>query len=67
MSFIAVEELAQLVYQMVYIDKHPARITTHLDTIHAEYYALCLQNNYTITVPHHKLHKIKSAVCSYLE
>lgn len=64
---LSTEELFELLYLMVYIDKHGVRAQGKMEGIHRKYYPLALQQYYSIGSSPHKLQVRQAAARLYLD
>ena len=66
-GYLSLEELYSLFYSMVYLDKHPSRLSTKLQIINKEYHSQCLKTFYTIKVGSKDLQSYKTTARLYLD
>ena len=64
---LSLEELYELFYRMVYIEKHPNEMITRLAVINQRYHHQCLKTCYTIALDKRKLEQLHAAARLYLD
>ena len=67
-AYLSAEKLFQIIYWLVYIDKHDDElIKPKLDIIHRTYNEECLKNNYRININSKRLNILETAARIYLD
>lgn len=66
-GYLSLEELYELFYFMVFIDKHPSSVTGMLSTINKIYHSKSLKSYYTIHVDKRRQQSLQSTARLYLD
>ena len=66
-GYLSLEELYELFYYMVYIDKHPQELTSKLAVINQLYHYKCLKTCHTINVDKRRLQQLQTNARLYLD
>ena len=66
-GYLTIEELYNLFYYLVYIDKHPRQLKPKLVIINRLYHNQCLRTYYTINVEQNRLRMLRSTARLYLD
>jgi hypothetical protein len=66
-GYLTLEELYELFYYMVYIDKHPHELAAKLGIINRLYHHQCLRTFHTINVEKRQLQALRTTARLYLD
>ncbi len=66
-GYLTLEELYEVFYYVVYIDKHPKEITSRLSIINHLYHSKCLRTYYSINIEKKHLQLLQATARLYLD